>query len=86
MRWRGTPLTRSTLDSAPTSPRRGVGGEPNVGIEEDEVRRIDESAQHVAGVLLAGPARRQRRRGGEPQPRVGFRPSGSQWQRVASVE
>ena len=61
--WRGKPLTRSAADSSRKCrhPRQRVGREPDVGVEENEQRMRASPGQDPAGVLLAAPARRQRR-------------------------
>ena len=51
--------------------RRRVRRKAHVGVEEQQVRAPRRLGEPRAGVDLAGPARRQRRRGEQAQPRIG---------------
>ena len=72
MIWRGTALTRPAPVACawPGQPRRRMGREPHVGVDEQEVRAARGFGQVVAGMDLAGPAFRQGRRGEKADARV----------------
>ena len=72
--WCGIPLARSAPDSLEKSGHasEGVGGQPDVGVEEDEQGMTGLLGQHPAGVLLAAPAGGKLGRGDQTHPIVGL--------------
>ncbi len=71
--WRGKPLARPMSPGAHERRDAGerVGREAHVRVDEDQEVVAGALGQHLAGVLLARPAGRQRRRQLQPNARIG---------------